>query len=195
MRAVLRDAAARFDFGEATRDQAFELLLWRAPRNDEAIELFVNSGFDQQRRFDKNCVAHSSAPPRLELAENHFSDARVDDGVKAIEFCVIVEDDGAEFGAVHAATGSEHVLSEFLDHFVVGGLAGLDQFVREGVGIKDGEPHFTQHGGDGAFAAGDSTGKAESEHGVLIIARRRSIALPKILAKRGGGGRLLRCCS
>src|SRR5882762_5539086 len=86
-------------------------------------------------------------------------------------------------------------LAEFLEDFIVGGLAGLDELVGEGVGVEDREPHFAQHGGDGAFAAGDSTGKAESEHIVLIIARRPSIAWQKILARRGEGGRLLRYCS
>src|SRR3989442_169422 len=48
--------------------------------------------------------------------------------------------------------------------FVVGGLAGPDELVGQGIGVEDGETHFAQHGGDGAFAAGDSTGEAESEH-------------------------------
>jgi hypothetical protein len=36
--------------------------------------------------------------------------------------------------------------------------------MSQGIGVEDGEAHFAQHGGDCAFAAGDSTGKAESEH-------------------------------
>ena len=189
------DATSGFGFAEAARDQAPELLFGRAPRDHQAIELFVYAGFDQQRGFHEDRVADSSAPPRLELAEDDLSDARMDDGVEAVEFGAIAEDDGAEFRAVHAAAGGEHRFAEFLDDFVVGGLAGLDQFVREGVGVENGKAHFAQHGGDGAFAAGDSTGEAETEHDVLIIARRPSIALQKILARRGGGGPLSRCCS
>jgi hypothetical protein len=88
----------------------------------------------------------------------------MDDGVETVEFRTIGKDDGAEFGAVHAAILGKHRLAEFVDDFVVGWLAGLDQFVGQGVGVEDREAHVAQHGGDGAFAAGDSTGESESQH-------------------------------
>jgi len=69
------------------------------------------------------------------------------------------------FARVDARIRGEHGVAEFLEDFVVGGLAGLDELVGEGVGVEDGEAEFAEHGGDGRFfAAGDSTGEAESEH-------------------------------
>ena len=51
-----------------------------------------------------------------------------------------------------------------LQDFFVGRLARLDQLVREGVCIKHSKPHFTEHGGNGAFAASDAAGEAKSKH-------------------------------
>jgi hypothetical protein len=33
--------------------------------------------------------------------------------------------------------------------------------MRQGVRIEDGEAHFPEHGSNGAFAAGDSTGESK----------------------------------
>src|SRR5258707_7581693 len=182
------DAPAGFAFAEAAREKALELLFRRTPGDYEAVEFFVNARFDQQRGFDENRIANPGALPGLELAENSFSDARMDDGVEAVEFGAIVEDDGAEFYAIHAAPGCDHGLAEFLEDFIVGGLAGLDELVGEGVGVEDGEPHFAQHGGDGAFAARHFTGKGEWEDIFLGIARRHAIGGVHILVDGFGSG-------
>src|SRR5712691_2870007 len=158
------DAAAGFDFAETAHEETLELLLGSAPGDYQAIKIFVNAGFDQQGGFDEDRVANPSPLPRLELAEDDFRNARMDDGVEAIQLDAVGKDDGAEFCAVNAAPGGDHGLAKFLKDFAVSRLAWLDEFVGEGVGVEDGETHFAKHGGDGAFAAGDSTGKAESEH-------------------------------
>ena len=158
------DAAAGFGFAEATRNKTLELLPRLAPGDDEAVQIFVNTGFDEEGGFDERSVAHASALPVFELAEDDFGNARMDDGVEVVELGTVVEDNGAEFGAVNAAAGSEDGRAECLEDVVVSGLAGLDEFVGEGIGVEDGETEFAEHGGDGAFAAGDSTGEAESEH-------------------------------
>ena len=44
-----RDAAASLRLRKAARNQAFQLLLGLAPRDDEAIEFLVQTGFDEQR--------------------------------------------------------------------------------------------------------------------------------------------------
>jgi len=98
------------------------------------------------------------------LTEDDFGDARMHNGVETVEPGAIVENDSAEFCAVNTATRGEDGLSEFLEDLVVGRIARLDEPMSQGIGIEDGEAHFAQHGGDGAFAAGDSTGEAESEH-------------------------------
>jgi hypothetical protein len=184
------DAAAGFDFAETTRDEALELLLRLTPGDYEAVEFFVNTGLDQERGFDERWVAHTTPLPFVELAEDDFRNARVDDGVEAVEPGAVVEDDGAKFCPVNAAIRGDHCLAEFLEDPIVGWLAWLDEFVGNGVSVEDGETHFAEHGGDGAFAAGDSTGEAESEHFSLITALKRSIELRRIWARRDGGARL-----
>jgi hypothetical protein len=89
------NAAAGFCFGEAASEEALKLLLRLAPGNYEAIQIFVNAGFDQERGFDEGGIAHAATLPFVELAEDDFGDARMDDGVEAIEFGAIVENDGA----------------------------------------------------------------------------------------------------
>jgi hypothetical protein len=156
-----RDAAASFFLVEAASEEALQLLLRLTPGNDEAVETFVNAGFDEQRGFYKGGVARALAFPFIELAEDDFGDARVDDGVQAVELGAIVEDDGAEFCAVDPAVRKGHGWSEFLKDFAVGRLARLDKFMSQRVCIEDGEAHFPEHGSNRAFAAGDSTGESE----------------------------------
>jgi hypothetical protein len=184
------DAAARFVCTEAAREEAFELLFGFAPGHNSTVEFLVNAGFDEQRGFDEDGIAHSGAVPQFELAENDFGDTGVDDGVEAVEFYAVGEDDGTEFRAVYASAGASDRRAEFTEDFVVSGLARLDEFVRQGVRVQDGEAEFAEHGGDGAFAAGDAAGEAESKHVFQVTARRRSIAWQKTLVKRGEGERL-----
>jgi len=164
------DAAASFGFTKAAGNEALELLFRLAPGNHQTIKCFVNAGFDQKSGFHKGGVACAGALPFGELTEDDFGDARVDDGVETVESGAIVENDGAKFCPVNAATRSEHGLPEFLEDLVVGGIARLDEPMSQGIGIEDREAHFAQHSGDGAFAAGDSTGEAESEHDREFIA-------------------------
>jgi hypothetical protein len=158
------DTAAGLRFIKATRNEALQLLLRFAPRNDEAVETFVNPGFDQQSSFHKGGVARALAFPFLKLAEDGFGDAGVNDGIQAVELGAIMEDDGTELRAVDAAIRCDNGRTEFLHDFVVSRLARLDKFVREGVGIENGEAHIAQHGSNGALAAGDSAGESKSQH-------------------------------
>src|SRR5260370_12400659 len=129
------DAAAGFGFAEAARDEALELLLRRAPGNHEAIQFIVNAGFDEERGFHKSGVARAAALPFVELTEDDFCDAGIDDGVEAVPFGAIVENDGAEFCAVNAGLRRDHRPAEFLEDLGVGGLARLDVTVGPGVGV------------------------------------------------------------
>jgi hypothetical protein len=189
------DAAAGFRFAEAAGDEAIELLFGRAPGDDKPVQIFVDTGFNEQGGFDEDGVADTGAPPYFELAQDDFGDARVNDGVEAVEPSAVVENDSGKFAAVNAAVRGEYGLAKFLEDFRECRLAGLDEFVREGVGVEDGEAHFAQHSGYGAFAAGDAAGESESEHIFPITAWSLLIALPKIVVRRGGGARLLRCYS
>ncbi len=156
------DAAAGFGFTEAACAEALELLLGLAPDHDKAVELLMNSGFDQQGGFHEGGVARALALPFVKLAENDFGDARVHDGVKAVEFRAVSESHRCELGAVDTPTRVHDGRSEFAENFIVGGLAGLDEFVGEGIGIEDGKTHVPQHGRDGALAAGDPARESKS---------------------------------
>src|SRR5260370_2763985 len=158
-------AAARFVFTESASAEAFELLLWFAPSDNEAVELLVYAGLDDQRRFDEGSVANAVALPFLELTKQRSFDTRVDNGVEAIELGAIREDNCGELVALDAAICADDGRTKFAGNFVVGGLAGLDQFVRKGIGVEDGEAQLTEQRSNGALAAGDAAGEAKSEHG------------------------------
>ncbi len=123
------------------------------------------AGLDDQRRFDEGSVASSVALPLLELTKQRSFDTRVDNGVEAIELGAIREDNCGELGAVDAAICADDGKAKFAGNFVVGGLAGLDQFVRKGIGVEDGEAKLTEQRSNSALAAGDAAGEAKSEHG------------------------------
>src|SRR6266481_4155043 len=167
------DAAAGFGFGEAASEESVELLLRLAPGDDKTVEIFVNAGFDEEGGFNEGGIAHALALPIVELTQDDFGDAGMDDGVEAVEAGIRGEDGGPKFA----------------EDFVVGGPAGFDEFVGEGVGIENGKAEFAEHGGNGAFAAGDASGKAKSKH-FLFRAPWRSIVWQKIWEKHGGGARL-----
>src|SRR5258708_31457070 len=175
------DAAESFGFAEAAGEEALELLFRRAPCYHETIQFLVNAGFDEERSFHKGGVARAVTLPFLELTEDDFGHARMDDGVQVVESGAVGKNNGAELCAVNvAARGHHHRLAEFVEDLVVGWLAGLDETVGQGVGVEYGEAQFAEHGGDGAFAAGGAAGEAESEHFFQITALWRSIALRKI---------------
>jgi hypothetical protein len=158
------DAAEGFGFAEATSEEALELLLRLAPGDDQAVQIFVNAGFDEESGLDEGSVACASSFPFFELTEDDFCDARMDDGVEAVEPGAIGEDDGAKLCTVHAPIGGDHSLAEFLEDLTVGWLARFDELVGERVGVEDGEAHFAKHSGDGTLAAGNAAGETESEH-------------------------------
>jgi len=94
------DTAACFVFTESARAESLELLLRRAPYNHDAVEMFVDTRFDEQRGFDKRGVARAVALPFIELAEDQFRDARMHDGVEPIKLRAILENQRGQLGAV-----------------------------------------------------------------------------------------------
>ncbi len=126
--------------------------------------MLMNAGLNEQRGFDKRGVARAIALPFVELAKDNFCDARVDDGIEPVELGAIGENQRRELGAVHAALTIGNRRAEFAEDFLVGRLAGLDQFVSERVGVKNRKTQFAEHRCNGALAAGDSTGQSESQH-------------------------------
>ena len=99
------DAASGFDFAHATGAKAFELLLGRAEGHDESIQIFGESGFDEERGFHEGGIADPGALPLFELVENRLLDAGMKNGVEASEFGEIGERDRSELGAIDSAGG------------------------------------------------------------------------------------------
>jgi hypothetical protein len=62
------NAAAGLGFAEAAREEPLELLLGLAPGDDEAVQPFINTGFDEESGFDECGVADPVALPFVELA-------------------------------------------------------------------------------------------------------------------------------
>ena len=73
------DAAAGFCFAHAASAEAFELLLWRTPGDDEAVEPCGHAGFDEQGGFDEDGAVSAAFFPVFELAENDLVNARMKD--------------------------------------------------------------------------------------------------------------------
>ena len=118
------DAAAGFDFAHAASEEAFELLGGSAVGDHESIEMFGETGFDEQSGFDEDGVAKGGALPRIELQEHGLLDARMENGVETSESAGVGEYDGGELGAVDAAGSVGDIGAEFAKDFVVGWLAG-----------------------------------------------------------------------
>jgi hypothetical protein len=152
------DAAAGFEFAHAAGQEAFELLFGSAEGDDEAIKASGEAGFDQKCGFHKDDFAHAGSSPCVELEEHGLLDAGMENGVEANEFGGIGEDDSGEFGTIDATGRVGQVRAELAEDFVVCGLAGFHEFVREGIGVEDREVEFVKDGGDDALAAGDTTG-------------------------------------
>ena len=88
----------------------------------------------------------------------------MEDLVEAGAFCGVGKNDGAEFGAIDRIARAENRIAKFANDFVVGGLAGLEQFVAERVHFEDHAILVAQQGGDGGFAGGDAAGESNSKH-------------------------------
>ena len=152
------DAAASFNFAHAASKEACELLRRSAEGDHESIEIFGEARFDEESGFDEGGLAKAGTFPGVELEEHGLLDARMENGVEASEFAGIGEGGSGEFGAIDATGTVGDVWAEFAQDFVMSGLAGFHEAVRDGIGVKDREAEFAKHGGNGAFAAGDAAG-------------------------------------
>jgi hypothetical protein len=161
------DASASVEIRKAARAEALHLLLGSAPGNYKAVEIFGEAGFDEQGSFYKGGVANSALLPSFKLFGDGCADAGMQDGIEAIEFGAVGEDDRGEFGAVDAAVRCGDARAKFLENFFVSGLTWLGETVAEGIRVENGETHFAQHGSDRTFAAGDSSGEAEFQHEIF----------------------------
>ena len=124
----------------------------------------MEAGFDDERGFDDGEFRAAGAVERCEPFEDDVENARVEDLVEAGAFCDVGENDSAEFGSIDCIARSEDRFAELANHFVVGGLAGLEQFMAERVHFKDHAILVAQEGGDGGFAGGDAACESNFKH-------------------------------
>jgi hypothetical protein len=120
------DALFCFRFGKAASKKSLELLFLGGPGDDEAIELFGETRFDQKCGFDENNIQVSVAFPLIELPKNGFADARVNDGVQKFDFFRVGKNDGAKFRAVDAGFLADNRGAECGKDFGVCGLTRFD---------------------------------------------------------------------
>jgi len=158
------DAAAGVGFAHTARAKASELLLWRAPGDDEAVEPWGHSGLDQQSGFDENRSVRAAFLPVFELSENDLVNARMKNGVEPRELRGIRKDNGSQFVTVDVFGSVGEIGAERLKNFVVGDLAGFHELMGDGIGVENGEAKFAKNCSDGTFAAGDAAGEAEFQH-------------------------------
>jgi hypothetical protein len=152
------DAAMSFEFAHAAGEEAFELLLGSAEGDNEAIKASGEARFDQKCGFHKDYIADAGMSPGVELQVHGLLDAGMENGVEASEFDGIGEDHGGEFRTIDATARVGEIHAELAEYFVVCGLAGFHEFVRDGIGVEDQEAEFTEDGSDNALAAGDTAG-------------------------------------
>jgi len=107
------DAAASFGFTKAAQRGARAAVQART-RQPPDHQVFAECRFDQKERLPQAASRVCRRAPIGELTGDDFGDARVDDGVRRSSLAAIVENDGAKFCPVNAATRSEHGLPEFL---------------------------------------------------------------------------------
>src|SRR5260370_26364525 len=72
--------------------------------------------------------------------------------------------DGTELLPVHAAIRREDSASKLTHHIIVGRGAGLNEAVRDFVGIEHVAPEFTKNRGDCGLSGGDSARQAYAQH-------------------------------
>jgi hypothetical protein len=159
------DAELRVLRRKAAFLEALDLLIGTAPADNDAVELFVEARFENQGCFDDGEFRATGTIERLEPISDNIEDTRVKDLVEAGALLGVGENDCAELRAVHLGEGIENFFAEFEDDFVVGGLALLEEFVAQGIGLQERAIEIAQNVCHGGFAGSDSAGETDFKHG------------------------------
>ena len=133
--------------------------------DDDGIYSLVYAGFEQQRHI----VNHHGVgvfSGGLSRQSGLFAlDAGVDDLLKAAQFGVVSEDNGAERSAVDGAIRVEGGFTESTHDLSPRCLAWFDDIPRKLIGIDDDGAALLEHFRHGAFASGDAACEADQQHG------------------------------
>jgi hypothetical protein len=97
----------------------------------------------------------------------------MDDGIQFI--CTTgLKGQFRQAGTVQAAIRGDYLRTEDADNFVKNGLAWFHECAAQGIGLDDRCAEFAEISGDGAFAAAQAAGKADSQHAARsFLARSR----------------------
>ncbi len=159
-----RDTMTRFLFAKAACPEPFDLIFGRAVNDDQAVEPFVHSRFDQKSGFDKNWLGNALRMPFFKLHVHGGFDARMQNGIEFRKLGAIAKNDGAKSFAIDGIAIAKNSTAELVNDVVVRGPARFNELVAEQVRVENVKAEFAQLIGDPTFSAGDSSGEAKFQH-------------------------------
>lgn len=134
-----------------------------APVGEDGFRFAAGAGvaddFEDEGGFDDGNGGGVAREDLVHHAALKVDDGGMDDGVELLE-PVAREGELSEARAVEMAVWGEDFRAEGADDFGEDGLAGLHEVAAKGVGFDDLSAVFTEHGGDGGFAAAEAAGEA-----------------------------------
>ena len=169
------DVAGYFaDLRGSDEDEAIEAVAPAVPGAAAVKGLEEKGGLDQD---DGVGIAVGDGGGEFRLM---VDDGGMDDSVELLD-AAIHEGDTGESGAIEGAGWGENGRAEVVDDGGEDELARLHEVSTDGVCLKDVSTKVTEEPGDGGFAAAETAGEADAEHGES--GRRTGL----IAAARGGG--------
>ena len=145
------------------RQQPFALGGGGTGDTNDFVEGRFGRGFKQQRDDHDRKRAVFPAPG-FDLRQPAFADARVEDGFEFFAGDRIGENDSRQSIPVQLAVRTEGVLSEGGLDFRQGGLAGLDEFTRQFVGVHHLDAAGAEEFGGGGFAHANAARQTADIH-------------------------------
>ncbi len=141
----------------------------RVSRHDEHfIHAFVRSGLDEHRRVIDDHGLRLLGFDRAGESGLFPCDAGMDDGVEFFQLGRAAKDDLPEGGAVQRAVRLKRFLAKDARDVFEGRLAAFDDHPGEHVGIDKGGSAVLKEARDTAFAARNTTGEPDQNHGGSI---------------------------
>ena len=140
-------------------------MLFRGGARDtnDPVELRFGLRFIKQRDDDNGQLAIMSSPD-FDLSEPKCVDFRMENALEFFPGDGIGENDAGEFSAAQPAVGGDDRLAEMILDFRQCEFAGLDELVREVVGIHHLGAVDAEESGGGGFAHAHAAGQSPDFH-------------------------------
>jgi hypothetical protein len=154
--------------GPAARGEA-GMLCGGGTRNANGMrEVFSRVGLEKERD-DDDTGRLAFGPPFFDVIEPALTNARMKNGFETRSLFGSRENDPGELTAAKAAGGIDDILTKGGADFVKSGLAGLDEFAREVVGVEDREAAASEDGSGSGFPHADAAREANDNHSGEVI--------------------------